>query len=150
MSLSGLKNSVKKKISKRLGRGTGSGRGKTSGRGHKGAGQRKGTMHYIGHLGDNVPLFRKIPKRGFTSVTDNFYQIVNLDDIAAKLKGKKEITPQELKEAHLIRSLHKKVKILARSKKEVKLSGVIKAHKFSQKARELIEKAGGTAECLTQ
>lgn len=148
--MSQLKPTVKKKISKRLGRGTGSGSGKTAGRGHKGAGQRKGTVHYIGHLGDNVPLFRKIPKRGFTSVTKNVYQTVNIDDLAGRFKGQKEITPKELKEAGLIRSVYKKVKILARAGDDVKLSATVKAHKFSKKAKELIEKAGGTAECLTQ
>jgi len=136
--------------SKRLGRGTGSGRGKTSGRGHKGAGQRKGTKHYIGHLGDNVPLFRKIPKRGFTSVTKNDFQVVNLEDISARLKDRKEITVKDLKEVKLIDSVYKKVKILARVETEFKVPAKITAHKFSKKARELIEKAGGTAECLTQ
>lgn len=150
MNLSKLPTHVGTKSPKRLGRGTGSGRGKTSGRGHKGAGQRKGTVHYIGHLGDNVPLFRKIPKRGFTSVTKNDYQVVNLEDIAARLKGKKEVSPKELKEVNLISSVYKKVKVLARVKGDFSLTGTIKAHKFSKKAKELIEKAGGTAECLTQ
>lgn len=148
MNTSNLRSSVKAKSSKRVGRGTGSGRGKTSGRGHKGAGQRKGRIHYIGHIGGNVPYFRKIPKRGFRSPNIKKYQIVNLADIAMRLKDKKEITPKELKDVNLIKDIDKRVKILARIEGEFSLKSILKAHKFSKSAKELIEKAGGKAECL--
>jgi large subunit ribosomal protein L15 len=150
MNLSNVTVKDKTKKVRRVGRGTGSGRGKTSSRGHKGAGQRKGRMFYIGYQGGNVPYLRKIPKRGFTSKNRKDYQIVNLEDITRKLKKQKEITPSELKKANLIEDEKKPVKILARLQSEFSLSSNISAHKFSRKAKELIEKAGGTVQCLKQ
>ena len=84
MELFQLKKVKTKKV-KRVGRGPGSGHGKTSCRGHKGTGQRKGRMYYVGFLGGNVPYLRKIPKRGFNPPRRREYQIVNLKDIVKKL-----------------------------------------------------------------
>lgn len=149
MELSKLKNKVKNKKSTRLGRGTGSGSGKTSGRGHKGAGQRSGKkLPYAGFRGGNIPYFRKIPKRGFTSPNPVVYQIVNLADIQSKLKNAKEIDPKTLKEANLIKDDNKPVKILAGIKEDLKIKFTFKADKFSSRAQELIEAAGGKIECL--
>ena len=142
---------VKNKKSKRVGRGPGSGRGMRSGRGDKGAGQRSGkTLPYAGFNGGNVPYFRKIPKRGFTPPSRKEYQIVNLKDIAQRLGTASEVTPQQLKAKNLIKDDKKLVKILADGGDKFSLKATVKANKFSAKAKELIEKAGGTAECLAQ
>ena len=142
---------VKNKKSKRVGRGPGSGKGMRSGRGDKGAGQRSGkTLPYAGFNGGNVPYFRKIPKRGFTPPKRAKYQIVNLKDIAERLKDGAEVTPASLKAKNLIKDDKKLVKILADGGDKFSLKATIKANKFSAKAKELIEKAGGTAECLAQ
>ena len=148
MNLSQIRTVSKRKKAKRVGRGVGTGRGKTSGRGHKGAGQRKGRMHYIGFQGGNVPYLRKIPKKGFTPKRRLEFQIVNLGEIAKKMKGKKEIDPQSLKEALLIKDAKRPVKILAKLKGDFSASCVFKAHEFSRNAKEIIEKAGGKVECL--
>jgi large subunit ribosomal protein L15 len=142
---------VKNKKSKRVGRGPGSGKGMRSGRGDKGAGQRSGkTLPYAGFNGGNVPYFRKIPKRGFTSRSRKGYQIVNLKDISERLGSVQEVTPQTLKAKNLIKDDKKLVKILADGGDKFSLKATVKANKFSAKAKELIEKAGGTAECLAQ
>ncbi|RKY41187.1 MAG: 50S ribosomal protein L15 [Candidatus Omnitrophota bacterium] len=138
----------KKGREKRVGRGAGSGHGKTSSRGHKGTGQRKGRMYYIGFLGGNVPYLRKIPKRGFNPKRRKEYQIVNLKDIVKKLPEEKEITPHKLKEVNLIKDENKPIKILAKLEDEKIPHFFIKAHKFSRKAEELIKGAGGRIECL--
>lgn len=150
MQLNTLKGKIRRKKSKKVGRGSGSGRGKTSGRGHKGAGQRKGSPHYIGLEGGNVPFLRKIPKRGFTSRSKDRFQVVNLGDIIARIKGKNEITPKELKEVNLIRKADKPVKILATINAKMSLKARFKAHSFSKKAATLITDAGGSMECLSQ
>ena len=79
MQLHQIRPKIKNRKPKRSGRGSGSGHGKTSGRGHKGAGQRSGRLHYIGHEGDNVPFFRKIPKRGFNHRRRHDFQLVNVE-----------------------------------------------------------------------
>ena len=142
---------VKNKKSKRAGRGPGSGKGMRSGRGDKGAGQRSGkTLPYAGFNGGNVPYFRKIPKRGFNPYKRQEYQIVNLKDIAQRLASEAEVTPQVLKAKNLIKDDKGLVKILADGGDKFSLKATVKANKFSAKAKELIEKAGGTAECLAQ
>jgi len=148
MNLTRLKPLHKSKRVKRVGRGCGSGHGKTSGRGHKGTGQRKGRAYYVGFNGGNLPYFRRIPKRGFTPPRRKEYQIVNLGEINDRLKEKKEITPEELKEVNLIKDKNKPVKILAKLKGEFTVRALFKAHKFSQKAKKLIETTGGKVECL--
>ncbi|MBN2484106.1 MAG: 50S ribosomal protein L15 [Candidatus Omnitrophica bacterium] len=148
MNLSQIRIARKKKKNKRVGRGTGSGHGKTSGRGHKGSGQRVGTKFYVGAIGGNVPFFRKIPKRGFTSVNPMEYQIVNLESVKKKMKDAPQINPQTLKKAQLISDEKMPVKILGRIKGDFKTKATFSAHRFSKKAEELIKNAGGSVECL--
>ena len=151
MNLSNLRPKIAKKKTKRLGRGTGSGTGKTAGRGNKGAGQRSGKKQpYAGHCGDNVPYARKLPKRGFTSMKKRDQQIVNLKDLQANAGEVNEITPELLLKLRLIKDDNKPVKILADLKDKYTLSALVKADAFSEKARKVIEEAGGKVECLTR
>ena len=137
-SLSPLKGSVSKR--KRIGRGLGSGLGKTSGRGHKGAGQRSGNKKRAWFEGGQMPLARRLPRRGFTNIFKEKYQIVNIGDII-NLKDGSVIDPVSLKESGLIRSSLKPVKILGNGSIEKKIK--ISASAFSGVAREKIEKVGG-------
>ena len=137
-SLSPVKGSVSKR--KRIGRGHGSGLGKTSGRGHKGAGQRSGNKKRPWFEGGQMPLARRLPRRGFTNIFKEKYQIVNLGDIV-NLKVGSVIDPVFLKDAGLIRSSLKPVKILGNGSIEKKIK--ISASAFSSAAKEKIEKSGG-------
>lgn len=131
------------KSTKRLGRGSATGQGGTSGRGHKGQRSRSGGGVRRGFEGGQMPLIRRVPKRGFFNIFRTNYEIVNLSDIANKdLDG--EITPEVLKSTGLIKNSKMKVKILGMGKITKALN--IKAHSFSKSAREKIEKAGGTIE----
>ena len=131
------------KPTKRLGRGSATGQGCTSGKGHKGQRSRSGGGVRRGFEGGQMPLIRRVPKRGFTNIFRTNYEIVNLSDIANKgLDG--EITPEVLKSTGLIKNSKMKVKILGMGKITKALN--IKAHSFSKSAREKIEKAGGTIE----
>jgi len=151
MSLANLKLPVKNKKGKRLGRGTGSGTGKTAGRGHKGAGQRAGKKTpYAGFRGGNLPLARVLPKRGFTPLKRKEYQIVNLSDIERKLKAGEKVNPEVLKKLNLIKDDKKLIKILAKTDGKFTKKLFFKANKFSAKAKELIEAAGGKIECLAR
>jgi len=151
MSLTGIRIKEKNRKSKRLGRGTGSGKGKTSGRGHKGAGQRKGKkLPYEGFIGGNLPFYRIIPKRGFTSPHRKVYQIVNLGDIQKIAKEDGEVNPELLKKNNLIKNEKKPIKILAKTKDKFTIKAKFKADKFSTKALELIKDAGGKVECLSR
>ena len=137
-SLSPLKGSVSKR--KRIGRGHGSGLGKTSGRGHKGAGQRSGNKKRAWFEGGQMPLARRLPRRGFTNIFKEKYQIVNLADLA-NVKDGSIINPVSLKDSGLIRSSLKPVKILGNGSIEKKIK--ISASAFSSVAKEKIEKVGG-------
>jgi len=137
-SLSPVKGSVSKR--KRIGRGHGSGLGKTSGRGHKGAGQRSGNRKRAWFEGGQMPLARRLPRRGFTNIFKEKFQIVNLGDMA-NLKDGSVIDPDSLKDSGLIRSSLKPVKILGNGSIEKKIK--ISASAFSVTAKEKIEKAGG-------
>ncbi|HZD03261.1 MAG TPA: 50S ribosomal protein L15 [Longimicrobiales bacterium] len=128
---------------KRLGRGPGSGTGKTSGRGQKGDKARSGSSIPAGFEGGQMPLHRRIPKRGFTNVFRTEYQVVNVGDLA-DLEG--EVTPEVLRARGRIRSLRKPVKILGDGKLKTALR--VSAHAFSRSAREKIEAAGGSATLL--
>ena len=131
------------KPTKRLGRGSATGQGGTSGKGHKGQRSRSGGGVRRGFEGGQMPLIRRVPKRGFTNIFRTNYEIVNLSDIANKnLDG--EITPEVLKSTGLIKNSKMKVTILGLGKITKALN--IKAHSFSKSAREKIEKAGGTIE----
>ena len=142
MNLSNLRPAKRsRKSRKRVGRGPGSGHGKTACRGHKGQKSRSGHSLKRGFEGGQMPLHRRVPKRGFTSPFKEEYQIVNLDRISEI--PKKEIKLEDLKEAGLIKKLTQKVKILARGK--INSAKKIYAHSFSESAKEKIEKAGGQA-----
>ena len=130
---------------KRVGRGSGSGFGKPSTRGQKGQLARSGGGTRLGFEGGQTPLFRRIPKRGFTNINRKEYAIVNLDDLNIFENGS-EVTPKELFEAGLIKKEKAVVKILGNGSLERKLT--VKAAKFSASAKKAIESAGGTCEVL--
>jgi len=142
MNLSNLHPSKgSRKQDKRRGRGPGSGQGKTAGRGHKGQKSIAGYSRKKGFEGGQMPLHRRLPKRGFTNIFKTEYTEINLVDLA-KLAGQ-EIGPKELRAAGLIKKEAERVKILGRG--EISASKTIQAHKFSRSAQEKIEKAGGQA-----
>jgi large subunit ribosomal protein L15 len=128
---------------KRVGRGMGSGMGKTSTRGHKGQWSRSGARLLRGFEGGQMPLHRRMPKRGFKNVFREEYAVVNLDRLDAI--GETEITPESLRKAGVVRT-KKKIKILGTG--ELKSALTVKAHKFSQTAQDKITKAGGKFEVL--
>ena len=130
-----------RKNDKRRGRGPGSGQGKTAGRGHKGQKSIAGFSQKKGFEGGQMPLHRRLPKRGFTNIFKSTYTEINLVDIA-KLASK-EVGPKELRAAGLIKKEAERVKILGRG--EISSAKVVQAHQFSRSAREKIEKAGGQA-----
>ncbi|MCK9573069.1 MAG: 50S ribosomal protein L15 [Candidatus Omnitrophica bacterium] len=149
MDLSKIKIRTKRKTTKRLGRGSGSGWGKTAGRGNKGAGSRSGNVWpYVGFNGGNIPYARKMPKRGFNVYAKECFQVVNLFAIQEKIKNVKEIGPEALKDAKLIKDIDMPIKILADIKDKLAVKAIFKADKFSEKARKIIEEAGGEAQCL--
>jgi large subunit ribosomal protein L15 len=128
---------------KRVGRGMGSGMGKTSTRGHKGQRSRSGSRMLRGFEGGQMPLHRRMPKRGFTNIFRKEYSIVNLEALAAL--GETTITPDVLRKAGVIKTKHL-VKILGDG--ELKTALTVHAHKFSKSAQEKITKAGGKFEVL--
>jgi large subunit ribosomal protein L15 len=140
MNLSSLhpaKGSRKDRL--RVGRGPGSGRQKTSGRGHKGQLAGAGFTRKRGFEGGQMPLHRRIPKRGFNNVFRIEYTEINLDRLARVAKA--EVTLKDMVEAGLIKKESERVKILGRG--DLSASLTVHAHKFSQSAQEKIEKAGG-------
>lgn len=142
MNLSNLHPSKgSRKQDKRRGRGPGSGQGKTAGRGHKGQKSIAGYSRKKGFEGGQMPLHRRLPKRGFTNIFKTEYTEINLVDLT-KLTGQ-EIGPKELRAAGLIKKEAERIKILGRG--EISASMTIQAHKFSRSAQEKIEKAGGQA-----
>jgi large subunit ribosomal protein L15 len=147
MDLSNLKPAERSKFErKRVGRGHGSGTGVQAGRGHKGAKSRSGFKFKRGFEGGQMPLHRRIPKRGFHNEFRTEYAVVNLDTLAERFDAGTVITPELLREQGLIRSRHQKIKVLARGDVAKKLT--VRAHKFSGKAAEKIAAAGGAAEVL--
>ena len=131
---------------KRIGRGYGSGSGVTSGRGHKGQKSRSGFRRKRGFEGGQMPLHRRLPKRGFFNPFRVEYEVINLDTLDERFDAGTEVTPALLRERGLIRA-KKLVKILARGELETALT--VKAHKFSKKATEKIAAAGGRSEVVT-
>ena len=131
---------------KRIGRGQGSGNGKTAGRGHKGAKSRSGFKFKRGFEGGQMPLHRRVPKRGFHNPFRVEYEVVNLDTLAARFDAGTVVTPELLREHGLVGGGARPVKVLARGDVAKKLT--VRAHKFSGKAAEKIAAAGGTAEVL--
>jgi large subunit ribosomal protein L15 len=134
-----------RKERKRLGRGIGSGQGKTAGKGHKGQNARSGGGVRLGFEGGQTPLFRRLPKRGFTNVNRKEFAVVNLDTLN-RFEDGTVVTPELLIETGVVKSEKAGIKILAKGNVEKKLT--VKAHKFSSAAVVAIEAAGGQTEVL--
>jgi large subunit ribosomal protein L15 len=130
---------------KRLGRGPGSGLGKTSGKGHKGLLARSGRANQTGFEGGQMPLARRLPKRGFTNIFRIEYSVVNIKTLVAQEKTT-HFTPETLKNMGLIKGRNSQIKILGTG--EIDRPLVIEAHKFSDSARQKIENAGGQAKVI--
>jgi len=124
---------------KRVGRGMGSGMGKTSTRGHKGQGSRSGSRLMRGFEGGQMPLHRRLPKRGFVNIFRTEYEVVNLEKLAGL--GETEITPEVLRKAGMVSSKKSLVKVLGQG--ELSKALTVHAHRFSKSAQEKIENAGG-------
>lgn len=133
------------KAVKRIGRGHGSGNGKTAGKGHKGQNARSGGGVRIGFEGGQMPLARRIPKRGFNNIFAAKYAIVNVSDLN-KFKDGTEVDTELLIASGLIKKAYDGVKILGNGELTSQLT--VKAAKFSASAKEKIEKAGGKAEVM--
>src|SRR5205085_376809 len=129
---------------KRVGRGMGSGMGKTSARGHKGQRSRSGARLMRGFEGGQMPLHRRLPKRGFTNIFRVEYAVVNLDDLARL--GEKAITPELLRSKGAVRQRNALIKVLGDG--ELTTALTIHAHKFSKSAQEKIAAAGGKVEVI--
>ena len=134
-----------RKVRNRVGRGIGSGNGKTAGKGHKGQNARSGGGVRLGFEGGQTPLFRRLPKRGFTNINRKEFAIVNLSTLN-RFEDGTEVTPELLLETGVISKLNDGVKVLASGAVEKKLT--VKAHKFSSSAKEAIEAAGGSVEVI--
>ncbi|MGR5962548.1 50S ribosomal protein L15 [Bacillus paranthracis] len=134
-----------RKVRNRVGRGIGSGNGKTAGKGHKGQNARSGGGVRLGFEGGQTPLFRRLPKRGFTNINRKEFAIVNLSTLN-RFEDGTEVTPELLLETGVISKLNDGVKILASGAVEKKLT--VKAHKFSSSAKEAIEATGGSVEVI--
>lgn len=146
MKLHELKaNEGARKTKNRVGRGMSSGSGKTSGRGQKGQKARSGGGVRPGFEGGQTPLFQRLPKRGFTNINRKEYAIVNLEKLNQFEEGA-EVTPELLLEKGIVSKLKSGVKVLGNGTIEKKLT--VKAHKFSEKAKEAIEAAGGKTEVI--
>jgi large subunit ribosomal protein L15 len=147
MDLSDLKPSEgSKKNKKRVGRGHGTGQGAQAGRGHKGAQSRSGYKFKRGFEGGQMPLHRRIPKRGFHNPFRVEYAVVNLDALSDRFDAGSVVTPELLRERGLVHGTSRQIKVLARGDISKKLT--VRAHKFSGKAAEKIAAAGGAAETL--
>jgi large subunit ribosomal protein L15 len=134
-----------KKAPKRIGRGTGSGLGKTAGRGQDGQNSRSGGGTRPGFEGGQMPLYRRLPKRGFTNIFAKEYACINVDRLNIFEDGT-DITPELLIERRVIKKLHNGVKILGNGNLEKSLT--VSASKFSKAAAEKIEAAGGKVEVI--
>ena len=132
-----------RKKSKRVGRGPGSGSGKTAGKGHKGQKARSGGVKGPGFEGGQMPLQRRLPKRGFTNIFRKEYTVVNLRDLAA-MSG--EITPETMMAQGLVKNPKDGIKVLGVG--ELKSGITVRAHKFSKSAVDKIQAAGGKAEVI--
>ena len=147
MSLSNLRPPKgAKHAKKRIGRGQGSGNGKTAGRGHKGAKSRSGFKFKRGFEGGQMPLHRRVPKRGFHNPFRIEYEVVNLDTLGLKFDAGTVVTPELLREHGLFSGRGRKIKVLARG--DVGKALTVHAHKFSGSAAAKIAAAGGQTEQL--
>ena len=134
-----------RKVRNRVGRGTSSGNGKTSGRGQKGQKARSGGGVRLGFEGGQTPLFRRLPKRGFTNVNRKDYAVINLD-VLNRFEDGAEVTPVALVEAGIVKNEKAGIKVLGNGSLDKKLT--VKAAKFSKHAQETIEAAGGSIEVI--
>jgi large subunit ribosomal protein L15 len=142
LNLSNLKAPKKaNENKKRVGRGMGSGMGKTSTRGHKGQGSRSGSSLMRGFEGGQMPLHRRLPKRGFTNIFRVEYAVLGLDTIAEL--NESELTLEKLQARGIVKRRNGLVKVLANG--EIKSAVTVHAHKFSKAAQKAIEAAGGKA-----
>lgn len=142
MNLDQVHRGIKKhKRRKRIGRGTGSGRGKTSTRGHKGQGQLAGWSQHPAFEGGQLPLARRIPKRGFNNRWALVVAAVNVSELEANFKSGEEVTPDSVRAQGLASGRFDELKILGNGELKKKLK--ISAHRFSQSARDKIAQAGG-------
>ena len=128
---------------KRVGRGPGSGHGKTSGRGEKGQKSRSGYSRMLGFEGGQMPLHRRLPKRGFTNIFKKDYVVVNVSDLERFDNGA-TVDEAALRQVGLVKGQHDGVKILGTGELTRKLT--VTATKFSKTAKEIIEKAGGSCQ----
>lgn len=145
-NLKPAKGSTHKK--KRVGRGPGSGLGKTAGRGHKGQKSRSGYSSKIGFEGGQMPLQRRLPKRGFTNIFKKAWLEISLAKIEENFKVGDEVTPEILHERGLIKKAKHDVVILGTG--EISKGLNISAHRFTKTAKDKIEKAGGTATVIVK
>lgn len=146
-NLSNLKPAKGSKFTrKRVGRGPGSGNGKTAARGYKGAQSRSGYKQKRGFEGGQMPLHRRVPKRGFNNIFRVEYAVVNLDAIASRFEAGAVVDPDTLRASGLVSDRRAPIKVLGRG--EVGKALTVSAHKFSGKAAEKIAAAGGTAAVL--
>ena len=129
---------------KRVGRGMGSGMGKTATRGHKGQRSRSGSRMMRGFEGGQMPLHRRLPKRGFTNIFRTEYAVVNLERLGSL--GETNITPELLRNRGVVKRADARIKILGDG--ELTTALTVQAHKFSKSAQEKIAKAGGKVEVL--
>lgn len=134
-----------RKDRKRVGRGPGSGNGKTAGRGHKGAKSRSGYRSRRNFEGGQMPLVRRLPKRGFTNIFRTEYAIVNVSQLE-RFPAATEVTPELLMAEGMIKDLKGGLKVLGDGTLSRTL--VVRAHKFSRKAQEVIEAVGGRCEVI--
>ena len=134
-----------RKVRNRVGRGIGSGNGKTAGKGHKGQNARSGGGVRPGFEGGQNPLYRRLPKRGFTNINRKEYAIVNLDTLN-RFEDGAEVTPTALVETGIVSKELAGIKVLGKGTLTKKLT--VKAHKFSASAKEAIENAGGQTEVI--
>ena len=133
---------------KRVGRGPGSGHGKTASRGSKGAKSRSGFRYKRGFEGGQMPLHRRVPKRGFNNIFRVEYAVVNLDTLGEVFDAGSEVTPELLRERGLVRDRKALIKVLGRGDISKKLT--VRAHKFSGTAASKIAAAGGSTEVLSK
>ena len=136
-----------KKKRKRVGRGSASGHGKTAGKGHKGVLARAGRPNMAGFEGGQMPLARRLPKRGFSNPFRIEYAIVNLDALAV-LSDVNEVTPQVLRDHGIVKKRTRPIKILGVGELTKPLT--IEAHKFSESALQKIQQAGGQAKVIAR
>ena len=146
MNLDDVHQNQGRRKRRRIGRGTGSGRGKTCGRGHKGQGSRNGFSMHPAFEGGQMPLSRRVPKRGFNNRWALNVMIVNLGELEDRFEAGDEVTPETLKDSNLAKGRYDILKVLGDGDLTKKLT--VTAHRFSRSAVAKIEKAGGKAVVL--